>query len=491
MGDKMGHQQNTEQLAWEYYTEGRQTFFDNRLEEAALLIQNAIHLFKKAENYEQYTIALNLMGVIYAATGNETMAIDYYLEGLESALDHHYDHIVALFYNNIGSRYQELNEHEKAIAYFTKSARELENPSCIQQERHDIWCLITYLNLTTSYRELRQYKLAMKYLEKAEPYLEGEDSVYKYTFLISKCRLYWCVGKHDYVYEHLEELLESGVKDCNASDYVQDMKDLCSLLKQMKEYDCWKKIILAVEKYADEQNTVYFRLIQTEMWMDYYQTIGEIKKYIHLCVEHAELYQRQKEIADKERAAAIDIKIELREKEVERRRAEEKSTTDPLTGLGNRYLLEQEAKRMIAESVQEQERIVVGVLDIDCFKQHNDTYGHIQGDHCLKTVADILKRAVEERGQVYRFGGDEFVMLLSPGQDTEVERIAERVKSMLREARIENINSLALPEITISQGYACFVPAEKEHGASLIEHADKALYYVKKNGRNGYHIIEE
>lgn len=481
-----------EQLALEYYTEGRQTFFDNRLEEAALLVQNAIHLFKKAGSYEQCTIALNLMGVIYAATGNETMAIDYYLEGLECALDNHYDHIVSVFYNNIGSRYQELNEHEKANEYFTKAAKELENPSCIQQERYDIWCLVTYLNLANSYRELRQYKLALKYMEKAEPYLEKEeDSVHKYTVLISKCRLYWCIGRHDYVYEHLEELLESGVKDCNASDYVQDMKDLCSLLKQMKEYDCWKKIIHAVEKYADEQNTVYFKLIQTEMWMDYYQTIGEIKRYIHLCVEHAELYQRQKEITDKERAAAIDIKIELREKEVERKRAEEKSMTDSLTGLGNRYLLEQEAKRMIEEAVRRQEKIVVGVLDIDCFKQHNDTYGHIQGDQCLKTVADILKRAVGESGQVYRFGGDEFVMLLSPGMDIEVERIAERIKSMLAEEKIENINSLALPEITISQGYACFVPSEKEHGASLIEHADKALYHVKKNGRNGYHIIVE
>lgn len=481
-----------EQLAVEYLEEGKQAFWENRLEPAALLVQNALHLLNKVGNLELYAVALNLMGVIYAATGNETMAIDNYLEGLEYAMDNHFYHITPLFYNNIGSRYQELNEHEKAIVYFLKSAKELDNSDCRKnEERHISWSLITYLNLMFSYQELGQYEMAEKYLKIAEPFLGKETrDMHKYTFLILKCRLYWSTGRKEYVYAHLEELLECGTKNENTSDYVQDMKNACGLLMKMGEYEHWKEMILDFEKYAKERNTVYFQLIQTEMWMEYYSKIGEMSKYIRLCVEHAELYQKQKEITDKERVSAIDIKIELREKEAERKRAEIKSTIDALTGLGNRYLMEQDARRLVEEAEKENGSITVGVLDIDCFKQHNDTYGHIRGDVCLKAVADILKKAVKEKGSAYRFGGDEFVILLKTGEKQWVERIAASIKNMLHDEKMENIYSSAGKEVTISQGYACFRPKQGDEN-SLIEHADKALYQVKKSGRNAYYIIEE
>lgn len=137
------------------------------------------------------------------------------------------------------------------------------------------------------------------------------------------------------------------------------------------------------------------------------------------------------------------------------------------------------------------ERITVGVLDIDCFKQLNDTYGHIQGDRCLKVVADILKEAVMDCGHVYRFGGDEFVMLFPAGMENRIEEIAEAILQKIAEVGIANEHSVVQPNLTISQGYACFVPEGTESGARLIEHADKALYYVKRNSRNAYYIIRE
>lgn len=481
-----------EQLAIEYMDEGRQAFYENRLNQAALLVQNAIHLFKRVRNLKLYTMSLNLMGVIYGAVGNETMAVDCFLEGLESAIDNHFTNCTCLFYNNIGSRYQELGEHEKAIAYFLKAEQDLKLPECQKEERYPTWCMITYMNLMTSYGELCQYERSKKYLKLAEPYLKKEtDATHKYTFLISKCRLCFRMGEREFIYSHIRELLESGAKNENTSDYVQDMKKLCDLFMRMGEYDKWRQIILSFETYAREQDTVYFQLVQTEMWMKYYKETGDTRKYIHLCVDHAELYQKQKEEAQRDRVAAIDMKIELRQKESERRRAELKFNTDPLTGLGNRYLLEKEAQELIAGAVKKQERIAVGVLDIDCFKELNDTYGHIRGDDCLKEVADVLKTQVKGRGRAYRFGGDEFVLLLKNGNRRSVEEIAERIKAGVRAKGIENIHSQAGSLITISQGYSCFLPEPGDDSRSLIEHADQALYQVKENGRDGYLVILE
>ena len=91
--------------------------------------------------------------------------------------------------------------------------------------------------------------------------------MYHYTVLIFKCRLLWQMGKGDYVYEYMEDLLASGEKDSNASDYLNDMKDLCQLFRDMKEYEYWKQTISAVETYTIDQKTVFFQLFLTELWM--------------------------------------------------------------------------------------------------------------------------------------------------------------------------------------------------------------------------------
>ena len=78
---------------------------------------------------------------------------------------------------------------------------------------------------------------------------------------------------------------------------------------------------------------------------------------------------------------------------------------------------------VIEHAIKTGEKIAVGVIDIDCFKQHNDKYGHIQGDRCLQHVADVLKNAVEKRGKAYRFGGDEFVLLIQNGEENTIPSV--------------------------------------------------------------------
>ncbi len=485
------YRKEKEQLAIEYMDEGKVAFFDNKLNEAALLVLNSINLFKEIHNYEKLVLSLNLMGVINGAIGNEATAIDYFLEGLSYAIDYHFYNYTCLFYNNIGSRYQQLHRHEQAIEYFLKAETALEATNN-GSEKHELWSMVTFLNLATSYGELECFELSEKYLNKAAVYMKGDIAEsHKYTFLIIQCRLYWCTGKKDFVYEHLDELMESGEQDKNTSDYIQDMLSLCDLLMKMKEYDKWKDLIFCVRKYAERQNSVYFSMVVTEMWMLYCKTVGRADRYQEACMDYAELCQRQKEITDKEKAAAIDIKIELREKENDRKLAEEKANNDSLTGLGNRYLMEADIQDAVKAAATKNFKLAIGILDIDCFKQLNDTYGHIQGDKCLKTVADILTSSVKDLGRAYRFGGDEFIVLLNTDNYNTIEKVAKNIQSQLHEAAMENINSTVISEVTMSQGYACFVPTKDETTKRAIKHADKALYEVKENGKNSYKIIME
>lgn len=492
MGDMLEMKMEMAQLAEEYMEEGLQKLEDKKMNHAALLIQNALHLSKAAENMKLYAKNLNLMGIIYAVTGNESMSIDYYLEGLECAMDYQFNDITMLFYNNIGSRYRELGENEKAVNYYLKAEKELHGSNFKDDESYRNRCLIINLNLTSSYIALEKYLLAKKCLEKARQWLEEEiNNDYKLSFKIAEWRLYWEIGKKDYVKENIEEMLYDVLQDSNAADYVENMKLICQLMIKMKEYAKWKYVITTFETFAKEQDNVYYQLLLAEMWMEYYKVTDNRDKYVEYCIKHAETYQKQKVITEKERAAAIDIKIELFESEAERKRIELKSHTDSLTGIGNRYKLEEDFGKCIERACQMQKTIAFGLIDIDCFKEENDTYGHMKGDECLVHVAEILQKVIDGKGQAYRFGGDEFVLLIEDGTMENVAVIAKKIKENLHILKIDNVNSTIVPEVTVSQGYVSLVPKCDVSQQEMLQYADEALYTVKERGKNGYYILSK
>lgn len=481
-----------EQLGLEFLNESKEQHLNNHLSEAIQLGLKAVELFKDAGSMENYANALNLVGVTYGAAGNDDMAIDTYLEGLECSLEHKLSTVTLLFYNNIGSRYQQLHEFDKAITYFRRAEQCLADPKCLKAERYATWAMIIYMNLSISYSGLGDYTLARRYVEKARPYLEEEgNEVYRTSFMVAESSLAWHEGKKSYIREHMDELIEAAITDKNATDYVQDMQDIARLLKNMEEYENWEKIIRHFEKYSNEQGSVYCQITLVEMWMDYYKTVQNTEEYTRLCVEHAGLYQKQKLQNDRERVAAIDMKIEFREKEMARKQMEQMAHLDSLTGLGNRHKLEKDSARMIRQMARGKKLLGVGVLDLDFFKEKNDTYGHLKGDECLMCVASVIRECVADFGEAYRFGGDEFVILVSEGSAELLDRIARKIRSKLHLIQISREDLKDMPEITLSQGYASCFPSEEDSLSTMVTFADKALYDVKRAGKNNYHIYAD
>lgn len=158
---------------------------------------------------------------------------------------------------------------------------------------------------------------------------------------------------------------------------------------------------------------------------------------------------------------------------------------DSLTGIPNRRAFDQELSREWARSQRAGQPLSFVMIDIDCFKQFNDNYGHGAGDECLVRIAKGLKEALQRSGDfVARYGGEEFVAILS---DTDLEgarHIADRIHAAVAEQQIAHAFSTVADQVTISVGIATVIPAADVVPKMLADRADEMLYAAKSAGRN-------
>lgn len=169
---------------------------------------------------------------------------------------------------------------------------------------------------------------------------------------------------------------------------------------------------------------------------------------------------------------------------------EKLSYEDALTGLGSRYAYQQRGQDLLNQCRRSGGFFALFVCDIDHFKKYNDNLGHLQGDSALKQVARQLADAMHRQtDQVFRVGGEEFVILAQLNAADEAIMIGERVRKSVLAANIPHPANPPIQCVSLSMGAVILRPDhlqlnENIHLASLFEVADQALYRAKENGRN-------
>lgn len=159
------------------------------------------------------------------------------------------------------------------------------------------------------------------------------------------------------------------------------------------------------------------------------------------------------------------------------------SMVDGLTNISNRRYFDIIFQRTWRICMRERQPLALIMIDIDNFKMFNDTYGHLAGDQCLKSVADVIKEVAKRPGDyVARFGGEEFVALLSNTTEKGASIVAEEIRVKIENLGIrqEGLETV----VTISLGVAAMIPDKNTHPDELINYADQSLYQAKRDGRN-------
>lgn len=162
------------------------------------------------------------------------------------------------------------------------------------------------------------------------------------------------------------------------------------------------------------------------------------------------------------------------------RAATQSALRDPLTDTGNRIAMDQTLQREIEMSRRHLMPLSLLMLDIDHFKNVNDNFGHSAGDDVLKGVAASIKNQLRNVDMVFRFGGEEFLILLSNTSREAAAMVGERLRFAAQAQNYKADGNLV--ELTVSLGCSTLLPGESAE--SLLRRADSALYVAKREGRN-------
>jgi len=160
------------------------------------------------------------------------------------------------------------------------------------------------------------------------------------------------------------------------------------------------------------------------------------------------------------------------------------SRIDGLTDIFNRRYFDESLDRELRRASRLRESVVLILCDVDCFKQYNDSYGHLAGDHCLKNIAAMIRACCRrETDIVARYGGEEFAVLFPDTEDAGSRR-AEQIRQQIWAMKIPHQGSCIADRVSVSLGVASTAPGKRISPHALIERADRALYAAKNSGRN-------
>ena len=160
---------------------------------------------------------------------------------------------------------------------------------------------------------------------------------------------------------------------------------------------------------------------------------------------------------------------------------------DPLTGLYNRRTMEKEMQRIMGILSRSSGILSVLMIDVDCFKKYNDTYGHDAGDMCLKAVASVLAaNAARTDDLIVRYGGEEFVVILPNTDKDGACAIAQKLLEAVWERNMPHRTNVAADRVTFSIGAATGALHHAQSQDTYLRKADEALYASKETGRNKY-----
>lgn len=278
----------------------------------------------------------------------------------------------------------------------------------------------------------------------------------------------------------------------NLIEYFDECAGFMRYLKLAEDYELLEKVLVHMtdtleREYKDTETTREFSLKVLAEKISLYQRIGDDKKQYQELQKYFVLQEKRMKSQQESTRSLIQLRSTLRQAEIEKMFLMQQADMDALTGIPNRRRMNEQADQIMAKAEREQTSFGMAMLDMDHFKQWNDTYGHHTGDQCLVVLAEILKEYMDGKQFVFRYGGDEFMLLFDDMTDHEIMQRCRKIQEAVKAAG----NKLGLDTLTVSIGIANWIPRKGNKVWDYASAADQTLYWVKRKGRDDVRLIHQ
>ncbi len=455
-------------------------------------LAKAISFFELAGENELLARAYNYVAVDALNNGSFDVAYLYLMNAMHTCEKIENNYLLSLINNNIGQVYARMHSYEKAIDYVREGTR-LQGLS----SKDDFYY---YQNMINGYFSEGMLSALMGDVEGAKKAnaeiakLEEEADISNTPSVFIPLSMLRVIIS---VFEGSEEEFEARSKDIieklqgayRVYDFITDIEDFCHILIDHGKLDTAQEVINVVKSTVETSPVILMKKIISSLEIAIFEKMGDVEKVnLHLR-EQYHLAEQQQDEQNRIYQYSIDLIniMNNQRKEQERIRLENKMLQsqvekDPLTGLANRLKFDQLISSMFENAKEHKTLFAVSIMDIDMFKDYNDTYGHLAGDICLQTVANVIQDVSDRHGVFCaRYGGDEFVMLYERKNDEEVKNIAHELGKRVLEEDIAFGDTDKNVRVSISQGICNSIPAEGQSQNDFLNEADNALYAVKKS----------
>lgn len=475
----------------EYYWNRRE------YEETMYCLGECTKCFQAEEMYEFLARSYNLMGIVTNEQGNRIIALNYFYSGLQYAEKKNLFYVQAMLEGNIGKILMCLRRYEEAAVRFTQSiTRYEEADETYHRLFHMMNCM---LRCGMCYLKLGRTKNAFDMWDKVERVrceYPGKDYS-QINILLFEAGCEAEKGRMQRVQECIE-----GILYC--LEGLNDISEVRIGLTELAEFMTQTADAGQVDHFfqiADSKGLENQPIMEMDLYAcrsAYLLKQGRNEDYLHCTRRYFTNYERDRQNKKQVMARMMELRDRLRtmEQEKERmyvanRRLETIALYDSMTNLANRTYLHEYISAKFEEAHQEKRLFGIELMDIDYFKEFNDTNGHLAGDTCIEAIANVLGKV--ESGNIFcgRYGGDEFMIVYTGMTVDEIRQIAERIQKEVRELKIPHISSGCADIVTVSQGVFVRVPDEQNREWDYSVRADALLYRAKKSGKNCYKIGTE
>lgn len=482
-------------LGFAYYYSGETYYLLNDVDNLFKNISRSMTYLENTKQNELLARAYNLLAITSMNRGNAPFAMDYYLSALSFCNKYNLNEVAVMININIGTLYNNFGEHKQAQLYFEVANQILNKVKEIPE--YYVYLLSIYIGLGTSCLERELLVKAQKFELQAQkeclPYVGEIETL---CFTCFQARLYNSVGKINQREECIQKIQESIHKKLVVLDIFDDFYNYCGMLLEIGKHKEMLEVLTWLEELAQATKIIYMQRRLVSVKLRYYKAQGKLESYQQEAVRFYELT----EISENENRYMVSNTLNMRfrleetnknrhEMEKENRLLQYRSETDALTGIANRYRLNEYAEDAFQRALNNGTSLTIEILDIDYFKQYNDYYGHQEGDVCIRNIATTIKY-MEERGNIFcaRYGGDEFIIIYEGYSKENVLKMAEELKEQIMRLKVEHKSSKAFSIVTVSQGLCYDYPHASNKVWDFLHTADMMLYHVKEYSRNSVGI---